>query len=134
MPLRHLYIGEAARRTGVTIKTIRYYERIGLIPAAARDGRFRVYDEDTLERVRFIRKAQALGFSLEEIREIIEVYDQGQCSCGQVSRAVDAKLLVIDKKLNELQELKKDLASVRSRLAPADTSRGSQICPVIHSV
>lgn len=133
MPFRSLYIGEAARRAGATIKTIRYYERIGLIPVAARNGRFRVYDEDTVERVRFIRKAQALGFSLDEIREIVQVYDQGECSCGQVGRAVDAKLQVIDAKLKELQALKEELVTVKKRLPQSDPSRSSRICPVIHS-
>ena len=133
MPFRSLYIGKAARKAETTVKTLRYYERIGLIPVAARNGRFRVYEEDTVERVRFIRKAQALGFSLDEIREIVQVYDQGRCFCGQVARAVDAKLRVIDAKLEELQALRQDLAGVRKRLPQADSSRSPRICPVIHS-
>ncbi len=134
MPHRSLYIGEAARRAGTTIKTLRYYERIGLIPEAARsEGHFRVYDEDTVERVRFIRKAQALGFSLDEIREIVRVYDQGECSCGQVARTVDSKLQTIDGKLNELRKLKEELLEIKQRLPHSIPSRGPRICPVIHS-
>lgn len=134
MSSRVMYIGEAARRAGATIKTLRYYERIGLIPPAGRSyGQFRVYGEDTVMRVQFIRKAQALGFSLEEIREIFQVYDQGECSCGQVARTVDTKLRVIDAKVEELLALKKELVTVKTRLPRSDPSRSPRICPVIHS-
>ena len=129
-----IFIGEAARRADTTIKTIRYYERIELLPPAPRnDGRFRVYDEDTVERVRFIRKAQVLGFSLEEIREIVRVYDQGECSCGQVSQTVETKLQIIANKVKELKNLKKDLLEIQRRLSQGRSSPNSGICPVIHS-
>ena len=129
-----IYRGEAARRAGATIKAIRYYERIELLPPAPRnEGRFRVYDEDTVERVRFIRKAQELGFSLEEIREIVRVYDQGECSCGQVAHTVESKLKVIDSKVKELNNLKKELLEVQQRLPQTLSSPSSRICPVIHS-
>ena len=129
-----MYIGEAARRADTTIKTIRYYERIELLPPAPRNGgRFRVYDEETVDRVRFIRKAQVLGFSLEEIREIVRVYDQGECSCGQVSQTVEIKLQIIDDKVKELKNLKKDLLEIQWRLPQERSSRSPRICPVIHS-
>ena len=129
-----MFIGEAARRADTTIKTLRYYERIGLLPLAPRnEARFRVYGEDTVERVRFIRKAQVLGFSLEEIREIVRVYDQGECSCGQVAQTVEAKLRIIDHKVKELNTLKKELLEIQQRLPHEGSSPNSRICPVIHS-
>lgn len=129
-----VYIGEAARKAGATIKTLRYYERIGLLrPAPRNGGRFRVYDEDTVERVRFIRKARALGFSLEEIREIVRVYDQGEGSCGQVAHTVETKLRVIEDKVRELNALKQELLEIQQRLPRAPSSPHSRICPVIHS-
>ena len=128
------YIGEAARRAGVTVKAIRYYERIGLIPEAGRNmGRFRVFPEETVERIEFIKRAQALGFTLEEIAEILAVYDQGECSCGQVRKSVEQKLKVIDHKLKELRALKKDLLVVDERLAGKERERTTTICPVIHA-
>ena len=127
------YIGDAARRAGVTVKAIRYYERIGLIPEAGRnEGRFRVFPEETVERIEFIKRAQALGFTLEEIAEILAVYDQGECSCGQVRKSVDQKMKVIDHKLKELRALKKDLLVVDERLAGKERERTTTICPVIH--
>ena len=130
---RALYIGEAAKRAGVTVKAIRYYEHIGLIPEAGRnEGRFRIFPEETVERIEFIKRAQALGFTLEEIAEILAVYDQGESSCGQVRTSVERKLKVIDHKLQELLGLKKDLLVVDERLAGKERERTTTICPVIH--
>jgi len=128
-----LYIGEAARRAGVTVKAIRYYERIGLIPEAGRNkSRFRVFPAETVERIEFIKRAQALGFTLDEIAEILAVYDQGECSCGQVRKSVEQKMKVIDRKLKELRALKKGLLIVDERLAGKERERTPTICPVIH--
>ena len=128
-----MYIGKAAGRAGTTVKTLRYYERIGLIHQAARsDGHFRVYDEDTVERVRFIRQAQTLGFSLKEIGEILQVYDQGQCSCGRVGLLIDDKLDLIQRKQAELTALQQELSALKDRLPQAAASRSPRICPVIH--
>ena len=127
------YIGEAARKAGVTVKAIRYYERIGLIPEAGRnEGRFRIFPEDTVKRIEFIKRAQVLGFTLEEIGEIVAVYDQGECSCGQVRISVEQKLNLIDQKLKELRTLKKDLLVVFERLVGNEPQRTTTICPVIH--
>ena len=130
---RTIFIGEAAKKANVTVKAIRYYERIGLIPEAGRnEGKFRIFPMETVERMEFIKRAQALGFTLEEISEFLAVYDQGECSCGQVRISVEQKLKVIDHKLKELRGLKKDLLVVHERLASQKSERTSAICPVIH--
>ena len=101
---RTIFIGEAAQKANVTVKAIRYYERIGLIPEAGRnEGKFRIFPMETVERIEFIKRAQALGFALEEIAEILAVYDQGECSCGQVRNSVEQKLSTINYKLQELK-------------------------------
>ncbi len=130
---RALYIGEAARRAGVTVKAIRYYERIGLIPEAGRnEGKFRIFPAETVERIEFIKRAQTLGFTLEEIGEMLAVYDQGDCTCGQVRDSVESKVGVIERKLRELRSLRRDLIAVMARLADRDRERSTTICPVIH--
>ena len=130
---RTFFIGEAAQKAGVTIKAIRFYERSGLIPKTGRNqGNFRILSEEIVERIEFIKRAQALGFSLEEISEILAVYDQGNCSCGQVRNSVEQKLAMLDKKLSELKSLKNDLLVVKERLASQERERTSAICPVIH--
>lgn len=128
-----IYIGEAAQKAGVTVKAIRYYERIGLIPEAGRnEGGFRIFPEETVQRIEFIKRAQTLGFMLEEIWEILTVYDQGDCTCGQVRDSVESKVGVIERKLRELKSLRRDLIAVMARLADRDRERSTTICPVIH--
>ncbi len=130
---RTFFIGEAATKAGVTIKAIRFYEQSGLIPKTGRNqGNFRILSEEIVERIEFIKRAQVLGFSLEEISEILAVYDQGNCSCGQVKESVEEKLAMLDKKLSELKSLKNDLLVVKKRLASQERERTSAICPVIH--
>lgn len=127
------FIGEAAQKAGVTVKAIRFYERSGLIPKTGRNpGNFRILSEENIQRIVFIKRAQALGFSLEEIAEILAVYDQGNCSCGQVRESVEQKLTMLDKKLSELKSLKKELLVVKKRLDNQESERSTTICPVIH--
>ncbi len=127
------YIGTAAKQAGVTVKTVRFYEQSGLIPKAGRNaGKYRLFTPETVERIEFIRRAQALGFTLGEIGEVLSVYDQGDCSCGQVRKSVEQKLRVIDRKLRELETLKTDLLAVKGRLASQEDQRSPTICPVIH--
>lgn len=130
---RTIFIGEAAKKSNVTVKAIRYYERIGLIPEAGRnEGKFRIFPAETVERIEFIKRAQTLGFTLEEIGEMLAVYDQGDCTCGQVRDSVESKVGVIERKLRELKSLRRDLLAVMVRLADRDRERSTTICPVIH--
>ncbi len=91
-----------------------------------------MYDQVVVERSAVVKKAQALGFTLEEIREILSLYDQGHCTCGQVGRSMDARLRLIDSKLAELERLKRDLLTVKDRFPEQDVGRNDRICPVIH--
>ena len=80
-----LLIGDVAKRTGVTAPTIRYYEGIGLLPSPARSGAgYRRYSDGTIEELRFIRKAQGLGFTLDEIAEILQLSRSGKAPCSHV--------------------------------------------------
>ena len=114
-----IYIGEAAQKAGVTVKAIRYYERIGLIAEAGRnEGGFRIFPEETVQRIEFIRRSQTLGFTLGEIGEILAVYDQGDCTCGQVRNSLESKVGVIERKLRELKALRRDLHAVMAGKMP----------------
>jgi DNA-binding transcriptional MerR regulator len=93
-------IGVIAKETGVSIKTIRYYEELGLIQASTRtEGGFRLFTSDVLSRLRFIKRAQSLGLSLSEIKEFLNVHDQGNLPCKQIKAKLENKLLSIDKKI-----------------------------------
>lgn len=106
-----LLIGELARRAGVTTPTIRYYEEIGLLPSPQRSPTgYRRYTNAALEELQFIRKAQGLGFSLEEIGEILELSRSGQAPCSHVLSLAHQHLAAVDERIRLLQKFRKQLA------------------------
>ncbi len=129
----HLRIGELARRAGVNSRTIRFYEAIGLVPKPARllNG-YRVYDERDLERLRFIRRAQALGLTLEAIRDILALHDTGSRPCCRVRELAGQRLAEIDRQISELQRLRSELAALVERVTQATQPEASGgVCPAI---
>ena len=109
-PSEVIQIGEVAKRAALTVDAIRFYERRRLLPKAARSvGRFRLYSKDAVERLRFIRQMQGLGFSLREIGELIDLRDRKVDACESVSELLKAKLADVHSKLEELQQLESHL-------------------------
>ena len=107
-----LSIGELAARAGVTAEAVRYYEREGVVPPAVRGGpgRYRKYGEADVDRLRFIRRARDLGFSLEEVRELMMLADGSpERSCTDVNRIARAHLAQVDAKLAQLAALRGEL-------------------------
>lgn len=105
-------IGELAKATGVTPDTIRFYEKNGLLPEPARTGAgYRVYGREALRRVRFIRQAQPIGFSLAEIRRILSLRGRGRETCRCVISIAESTLQETERKLRELERLRDSLAS-----------------------
>jgi MerR family mercuric resistance operon transcriptional regulator len=110
-----VFIGEAARETGLSIHTIRFYEAEGLLPESPRtESGYRVYSPQRVENLKFIKKAQELGFSLKEIRELLVLKDRGTDACGHVQSLLEEKLESAQTKRRELERLEKEL---RRRLA-----------------
>ena len=107
-----MLIGEAAKRAGVSAPTIRYYEEIGLISSPARtEGGYRRYTDATVEVLQFIRKAQALGFSLDEIAEILQLSRSGKGPCSHVLSLAHQHLAAVDERIRRLQQFRKQLAA-----------------------
>jgi DNA-binding transcriptional MerR regulator len=107
-----LLIGDVAKRTGVTAPTIRYYEGIGLLPSPARSGAgYRRYSDGTIEELRFIRKAQALGFSLDEIAEILQLSRSGKAPCSHVLSLAHQHLAAVDERIRQLRAFRRQLAT-----------------------
>ncbi len=105
-----LTIGTLGKRTGVNIETIRYYERIGLLPEAARSaGNYRVYGPAHVRRLVFIRKARDLGFPLEVVRALLELSDQPDRPCAVVDHLVEEQLAEVERKLSDLHRLRDEL-------------------------
>jgi DNA-binding transcriptional MerR regulator len=111
-----LLIGRLAKLSGVKPDTIRFYERSGLLPKPSRTASgYRVYDAAALNQVRFIRKAQSLGFSLDEIRRIISLRGQGRETCRCVIAMAEATLAETETKLKELRKFNETLATNLTR-------------------
>lgn len=103
-------IGELARTTGTKVETVRYYERIGLLPQPARTGgNYRAYARPHLERLSFIRRGRDLGFSLEEVRELLRLSDDRERPCAEVDHIARAHLAEVERKLADLVMLRGEL-------------------------
>src|SRR6266545_2353602 len=115
---RGMLAGEAAKVLGVGIQTLHFYEQQGLIPPPPRsEGGYRIYTPEIIERVRFIRKAQALGFSLDEVKEIFGLVRRGSSPCGRVQTKLAEKLEEVDRRLEELRGFRAELASLVNQAA-----------------
>ena len=116
-------IGELARKTGLTAKTIRYYESIGLIPEPDRESNdYRQYSDGAIDRLLFIRDAQATGLTLTEIASILELREGGQRTCSHVVGLLEQHLTDLDQRLRELRRTRKQLAALTERARPLDPS------------
>jgi DNA-binding transcriptional MerR regulator len=130
-------IGELAAHFGLNPKTIRYYEEIGLLPRADRsDSGYRLYEERDVERLGFIRRAKTLGLSLDEIRDILSLQQEGSPPCGQVLGLIDMKISAIEQRIAELQAFRAELVTLRAAWTDEGESfrRGAVpacICPII---
>ncbi len=127
-------IGELANATGLTTKTIRYYELNRLLEVPRRtDSGYRLYDSEDVERLEFIKKAKSLGLSLEEIRDILILHEQRQAPCVHVLALLDRKLEQVDNMISELDEFRRDLLRLRmeSQVRLEQLPEESRICGII---
>jgi len=131
-----VFIGRLARETGVPIKTIRYYEDVGLLPKARRtDSGYRLYDEGAAELLGFVRKAQNLGLSLSEIREILELSSRGRCPCGHVQQLLKKHLTELEEKMRDWQALRQRIVqALRKRVVSPRQISGIALCPQIEKL
>ena len=125
-------IGQLAKAVGVNIQTVRYYERLRLLgPSARRPSGYRIYGEDEERRLRFIKNAQALGFTLQEIAELLKLSVTSAARCGDVQRRAQVKLMYVEAKVRDLQALARSLRSlIRACRAGQPTDR----CPILKSL
>lgn len=133
----NLLIGRLAREAGVRADAVRFYERSGLLlPAGRAPNGYRVYDKDALRRLRFIKRAQSLGFSLAEIRRILSLHGRGKETCQCVLSIAETTLEETEQKLNELQHFRdalvKRLARWRNQKG-SDNEMAAEFCALIES-
>ncbi len=128
---RAYLIGAMSQETGVNIETIRYYEKIGLMPKPDRTaGGNRQYSHDHLKRLSFIRKSRNLGFSIAEIRSLLGMVDQQDVSCGDVHRMTVRHLGAVRDKIAALQQLEDALEGMAAKCARGDVPD----CPIIDTL
>ena len=127
-------IGKLAQETGISAQAVRFYERAGLLrdPGRTQSG-YRVYGPEDLKRVRFIRRAKALGFTLAEIEEMLRMHDAGQAPCSKVIAFATRHLHEVESELGRLQRFRRQLAQALRRWKRAKTERvaGTAICDLI---
>jgi MerR family copper efflux transcriptional regulator len=130
--MEQLTIGELAKRAHVNRETVRYYERRRLLPRPSRSiSGYRVFADDAVRRLSFIRHAQELGFSLNEIRDLLALRVKSVDTCDRVRERAEAKLADIEKKIKSLQHMKEAL----SELVGACSRRGkTRECPILDSL
>lgn len=132
---RLLQIGEVVRESGISVDTIRYYEKTGLIEKPIRsEGGFRKYTRESVEKLRFIRKAQSLGFSLREIKGIIQCSQEGlKPCCHLVRKLFTRKVSEFETKIQELERMKSELESLLSDwVSPKEAKKKTYaVCPQI---
>jgi MerR family mercuric resistance operon transcriptional regulator/MerR family gold-responsive transcriptional activator of gol and ges genes len=124
-----LKIGQVAAEASVNVQTVRYYERVGMLPVPPRTaGGYRQYDADAVKRIRFIKHAQALGFSLREIRDLLALRVRHGAACATVERKARSKIALIDDKLRELARLRRTMEGL---VASCHARKTTAECPVL---
>lgn len=114
--MSQLSIGQVAKQAGVSVETLRFYEKQGLLSKPARSASgYRCYDASVVRRVRFIQRAKELGFALREVAELLNLRQTRHTSCAQVRSVALAKMADIDQKLTDLQRMRMALENLAAR-------------------
>ena len=127
-------IGTLADRSGLPVKTLRYYEDLGLLPAVGRsEGGYRLFAEESLRRLEFIRRLKSLGLTLDDIAECLAVHDAGGLPCGDIQRQLQRQLQrqidLVDKRLQELRLFRRELQSLLQNWQSDPAPNTAVICP-----
>ena len=123
-------IGVLAQRSGLPVKTLRYYEELGLLPAVGRSaGGYRLFAESSLRRLEFIRRLKSLGLTLEDIQGCLEVHDAGQLPCGDIQRQLQRQIDLVDERLRELHQFRTELRGLLGNWQNDPAPNASVICP-----
>lgn len=126
-----LHRAALARRTGCNLETIRYYEKIGMMPEPPRtEAGYRVYDDRHVERLRFILRARELGFSLDDIRGLLALVDRGTQTCAEVKERTERHLADVREKIADLRRIERVLAETAAKCS------GDEVpdCPVLEAL
>lgn len=127
------FVGQLAKQVGVNVETIRYYERIRLLPKPKRrESHYRIYNETDLKRLLFIKRAKELGFTLKEIKELMELRIDSEAKCGDVKHLTEHKLQDIDNRINDLKKIRSVLVKLIKQCVNEEVS--SDECPILEVI
>ena len=130
-----LKVGAVAKAAGVGVQTLHYYERLGLLPKPQRSmANYRIYSSDAIRRVKFIKKAQAIGLTLEETKQILDLKERGRAPCGKVAELGERHLQEIDTRLAQLRKYRRALADALNDWREEDTTErrcAGEFCDLI---
>lgn len=119
-----LTVSKLGDLVGASADTLRYYERIGLLPAPDRTpSGYRIYGEDSIERMTFIKGAQRLGLRLEEIRELLAIKDGGVCPCGHTRSLLERRAAQLDEEIEAMTRMRGEIERMLADHGPGDASR-----------
>ncbi|XFA72993.1 heavy metal-responsive transcriptional regulator [Thermosynechococcaceae cyanobacterium Okahandja] len=126
------FIGAVSRQSGLSIQTIRYYAELGLLKTQGRTaGGYRLFGEDVFVRLHFIKRAQRLGLTLTDIKELLDIYDGGKMPCDRVKEKLSQKVTEIEQQIEQLHLLKQELQGLLRGWPAMPTPPQSTICPVL---
>ena len=132
MEQQMMKIGAVATGAAVNIQTVRYYERRGLLPKPPRtESNYRLYSEDTVRRVRFVKRAQELGFTLKEIKELLALRIDARATRADVRKRAEAKIADVEEKIRTLRAMKKTLTRLTAACRGNDSVSD---CPILESL
>jgi Hg(II)-responsive transcriptional regulator len=127
------FVGQLAKEAGLNVETARYYEKMKLLPKPKRrESRYRVYDENDLKRLLFIKRAKELGFTLKEIKELFELRIDSDAKCGDVKNLTEHKLKDVDTRIRDLKKMKNVLVKLINQCINEEVS--SNECPILESI
>lgn len=129
----HYKVGEIAKKVGSNVETLRYYEKIKIMPKPKRkESRYRFYDELDLKRLQFIKRAKELGFTLKEIKELLNLKIESTATCGDVKHLAENKLKDIEERIKDLRNIKSVLAKLINQCICEEIS--SEECPILEVI
>lgn len=127
------FVGQLAKEVGINIETVRYYEKLKLLPKPKRrESRYRVYDENDLKRLLFIKRAKELGFTLKEIKELFGLRIDSEARCSDVKHLTEHKLQDVDNRISDLKKIRSVLVKLINQCVNEEVS--SDECPILELI
>jgi Hg(II)-responsive transcriptional regulator len=131
--MAEFFVGQFAKEAGINLETVRYYEKLKLLPKPKRkESRYRLYDENDLRRLLFIKRAKELGFTLREIKELFELRIDSEAKCGDVKHLTEHKLVDVDNRIKDLKNIRSVLVKLITQCVNEEIS--SNECPILEVI